>query len=232
MIQRIDVRASHLQDIPPRFPQPWDILLERSQLNMSPTPTILSETAKASTAMIDDPEISRICSYMQQVNCLIDSGFAKNGEAFWERVLFAQFNLLPLMHSLLSMPRSDSRDSIKTKRQEYLRIAAILYVRQLWTKFGMDNTGMSLYTDKLAAGITSLDLVSTWDTDEAFRYWVLLVGAACSAVPVDMRQKFGILLTSHMASIELPSCLTSSLWSDSALGSLRSTLEQIKLRVG
>lgn len=95
----------------------------------------------------------------------------------------------------------------------------------------MDNTGVSLYTDKLAAGITSLDLVSTWDADEAFRYWILLVRAACSSVPADVQLKFGVLLTSYMTSIELPSRLTSSLWCDSALGSLRSTLEQIKLNV-
>lgn len=105
MVQRIDVRSSHLQDIPPRFPQPWDILLERSQLNMRPAATTVPETAKTSTMMIDDPEIIEICSYLQQVNCLIDNGFATNGEAFWQRVLIAQFNLLPLMHSLLSMTR-------------------------------------------------------------------------------------------------------------------------------
>lgn len=191
-----------------------------------------SEAAKAPTAMIEDPEIAEICIYIQQVNRLIDSGFARNGEAFWGRVLFAQFNLLPVMHSLLSMARHDGSDSIKNKRKEYLRIAAILYVRQLWAKFGMDNTGISLYTDKVAAGIISLDLVSTWDTDEAFRYWVLLVGATCSSVPFDMRLKFGILLTSHMTSIELPSHLTSSLWCDSALGSLKSTLEQIRSSIG
>lgn len=237
-LQRIDVRASHLQDIPPRFPQPWDILLERSQLNMSPTPTAMPETAKASTEMMmADPDMAKICSYLQQVNCLIDSGFTTHGGAFWQSVLFAQFNLLPLMHSLLSMTRydsdasHDSNDSIKSKRKEYLRIAAILYVRQLWTKFGMDSSGTSLYTDKLAAGITSLDLVTTWDKDDTFRYWILLVGATCSSVPIDMRLKYGILLTAQMASVELPSRLTSSLWCDSALGSLRSTLEQIKLSV-
>lgn len=193
-------------------------------------------TPENSDSLADDPAIASICIALQQVGHLIDRRIAVEGASFWRDVLFAYFNLSPIMYELLAFPRSNTSRGCGTqiqRRREYFRIAAILYLRAIWAQFGMEPTGTALYADKLAVGAETLDLQLPWASDDdSLRRWILLVGAGCSAVTDSTRCKFADLLVAHLAAADadLAPAPKSSLWCEAALGNLGQTIRAARTR--
>lgn len=230
---RIDVRGSYLEDALPRYPQPFDILLERSELAIGPLTMPLPPSSE--DTLQQGATVARICESLRQVNAIINRHVAAEQDGFWRNALFPQFHLAPILHDLLSMPRSSESGDITVRRKECFRLAAILYIVELQARFGVDRTGAATYVDKLELALRCGDMTYSWGVDNPFLCWILVVTATSACIPDAMRRELTNLLSSHVSAPglhgigELAAMFPLSLWCDSALGSFSSILQRAEL---
>ncbi|KAL7947636.1 hypothetical protein V8C42DRAFT_318341 [Trichoderma barbatum] len=196
MMYWIDIRGSYLQDIKPRYPQPYDILLVESKLRITPMP--MAKPANSNGTLNHDPAIVHIFDAIQQVNAIINSEADALGNAFWRTVLFPGFHLGPILYDLLSLPRdTDGLTSQFSKRRECFRLAGILYISEIRSKFGMDNTGAMSYANKLSLAFKDRDMLVSWGCDNRFFLWSLTIGSVSLCVPEALRLEFMEILSEY-----------------------------------
>lgn len=193
---RIDIRGGYLQDTKPRFPQPYDILMAESKLRITPMPSPNDHSSNCELA--EDPAVAHIFDAIQQVAGIIHAEAEAQGDAFWRTVLFPGFHFAPILHDLLSLPRDTGGiGSQFSKRRECFRLAGILYVSELRVKFGMDNTGATSFAYKLLRLLKSRGMFVSWETDNFFLLWALVIGSVSLCVPETLRFEFMELLSEY-----------------------------------
>ncbi|KAJ6780148.1 hypothetical protein PWT90_01964 [Aphanocladium album] len=222
MIYWIDLRASFLQDVEPRFPQPADILAQRSEI-------LPLNTAGLIITLPDDAQVFLISEDLKRLNIILKRRLAAEGDELWRNVLFPQFNLAPILHNLLFMPRAAATDNASAHSRELFRLASILYLCKLWSRFGMDLTGDVVYVSKLQAAWTQHDFFNTWCFDHSLLLWTILVFCTYNRTPEQMRQECSGFLQEHVAiedtsTERTPAAISRSLWCEVALGSLDTIL--------
>lgn len=195
---RIDVRGSYLQDRKPRYPQPFEILSAESKIRVAPMPTI--EHLDINGLLSQDPAVAHIFEAIQQVNSLINTEAHVQGDVFWQTVLFPGFHLAPILYDLLSLPRVTHGMADKfSMRRECFRLAGILYISEVRAKFGMDNTGAISFAQKLLYTLKSPDMLSSWESDNFFLIWSLMIGSVSLCVPEALRLEFMDMLSERLA---------------------------------
>ncbi|KAH0496028.1 hypothetical protein TgHK011_009546 [Trichoderma gracile] len=196
MIYWIDVRGAYLQDTRPRFSQPYDILLAESKIRIRPIPA--SNASNSSCTLAEDPAVAHIFGAIQQVTDIIKLEGEAQGHAFWRNVLFPGFHFAPILHDLLSLPRdTNGTASLFAKRKECFRLAGILYISEIRGKFGMDNTGATSYAYKLLRLLKSREIYVSWETDNLFLLWALIIGSVSLCIPETLRLEFMNLLSEY-----------------------------------
>ncbi|KAL6872457.1 hypothetical protein HDV57DRAFT_505239 [Trichoderma longibrachiatum] len=196
MVYWIDIRGGYLQDTKPRFPQPYDILMAESKLRITPMPSPNDHSSNCELA--EDPAVAHIFDAIQQVAGIIHAEAEAQGDAFWRTVLFPGFHFAPILHDLLSLPRDTGGiGSQFSKRRECFRLAGILYVSELRVKFGMDNTGATSFAYKLLRLLKSRGMFVSWETDNFFLLWALVIGSVSLCVPETLRFEFMELLSEY-----------------------------------
>ncbi|UKZ81556.1 hypothetical protein TrVFT333_009328 [Trichoderma virens FT-333] len=204
MMYWIDIRGSYLQDVKPRYPQPYDILSAESKLRISPMPVASSPDTNGT--LTQDPAVIHIFDAIQQVNSIINSEANLLGEAFWRTVLFPGFHLAPILHDLLSLPRdAGSLATQFSKRRECFRLAGILYISEVRAKFGMDNTGATSYAYKLLLALKNRDVLVSWGFDNRFLLWSLTIGSVSLCVPEALRLEFMEILSEYPSIVGIAS---------------------------
>lgn len=195
---RIDVRGSYLQDKKPRYPQPFEILSAESKIQVAPMPAI--EHLDSNGLLSQDPAVAHIFEAIQQVNSLINTEAHVQGDVFWQTVLFPGFHLAPILYDLLSLPRVTHGMADKfSMRRECFRLAGILYISEVRAKFGMDNTGAISFAQKLLYTLKSPDMLSSWESDNFFLIWSLMIGSVSLCVPEALRLEFMDMLSERLA---------------------------------
>ncbi|PON24486.1 hypothetical protein TGAM01_v206818 [Trichoderma gamsii] len=198
MMYWIDVRGSYLQDRKPRYPQPFEILSAESKIRVAPMPT--AEHLDSNSLLSQDPVVAHIFEALQQVNSLINTEAHAKGDVFWQTVLFPGFHLAPILYDLLSLPRVTHDMANKfSMRRECFRLAGILYISEVRAKFGMDNTGAISFAQKLLYTLKSLDMLSSWESDNFFLIWSLTIGSVSLCVPEALRLEFMDMLAERLA---------------------------------
>lgn len=196
IFHRIDIRGSYLQDIKPRYPQPFDILSAESRLRITPMPT--ANPLDSNSTLSHDSAVAHIFGAIQRVNALINSEADALGDAFWRTVLFPGFHLAPILYDLLSLPRGTLDVASQfLKRRECFRLAGILYISEVRAKFGMDNTGATSYAYKLLRALKSRDMLVSWGCDNLFLLWSLTIGSVSLCVPEALRLEFMEMLSEY-----------------------------------
>ena len=179
--------------------------------------------------------VTRICESLRQANAIINRHVAAEQDGFWRNALFPQFHLAPILHDLLSMPRSSDSGDITVRRKECFRLAAIIYIAGLQARFGVDRFGAATYVDKLELALRCGDLTYSWGVDNPFLRWILVVTATSACIADAMRRELINLLSSHVSTLglhgtgELAAMFPRSLWCESALGSFSSILRRAEL---
>ncbi|KAK1238827.1 hypothetical protein MKX08_005888 [Trichoderma sp. CBMAI-0020] len=198
MMYWIDVRGSYLQDRKPRYPQPFEILSAESKIRVGPMPTI--EYLDSNGLLSQDPAVAHIFEALQQVNSVINAEARAQGDVFWQTVLFPGFHLAPILYDLLSLPRVTHGMADKfSMRRECFRLAGILYISEVRAKFGMDNTGATAFAQKLLHTLKSPDMLSSWESDNFFLIWSLMIGSVSLCVPEALRLEFMDMLSERLA---------------------------------
>ncbi|KAH8649322.1 hypothetical protein BX600DRAFT_474933 [Xylariales sp. PMI_506] len=190
MIYWVDVSGSFLQDRSPRYPQPFDILSTRSQLDLLQVHVNVNSLSPL-TNLEQDPVVLHICGLIRRVNDIIEVELRSKGDEFWSDVLFPGFHLAPILHDLLSMPRGTINDPVEQRQRECYRLASILHVTELRGKFGADTEPAVLYATKLQTMINTQGTLSRWSlaSNDTFLIWSLVVAASSSCVPETIRQE-------------------------------------------
>lgn len=197
---RIDVRGGYLQDTKPRFPQPYGILLAESKLRINSMPS--PNFPNSNSTLVEDPAVAHIFDAIQQVTNIINSEAEALGHAFWRTVLFPGFHFAPILHDLLSLPRNTNGIASRfSKRRECFRLAGILYISELRGKFGMDNTGATSFAYKLLLLLKSREMFVSWESDNFFLLWALIIGSASLCIPEPLRLEFMELLSEYSSVI-------------------------------
>lgn len=178
----------------------------------------------------DDVVVLYICDLLRQVKDCITSELKERN--VWREATFAAFNLLPILHDILSMSRGTVQGDCNVRRRECFRLAVIIYITQLLGKFGLSMSPGKLYGFKLQTMLNGPEMLPTWGTSNIFLIWILTVGASCSCVPGESRDHFTDLLSSvlHRAGItrfqDLVNLIYDFIWCDEALGSSFRCLEE------
>ena len=223
------MRGSYLQDSVPRFPQPFDILLQRSELELALSMPVSTPSI---TNICEDAAVARICNYLQQVNEAIDLRYSIEEDSLWQDVLFPHYNMAPIMHELLSMPAVKGLSETLVRRRELFRLAAILHVAELKARFRIDRTGAEVYAAKIQTLLADPFIEYSWDLDNPLLYWILIAVSSSERIPEPVRRQCGEWLRLHAALLgsdvagifgELPL----SLWCESAFGPLNLHVEAL-----
>src|SRR5690348_12306307 len=109
------------QDSAPQYSPPNDILAGQSKLKLT-----LFNTAQLSSGCViptlERCDISKyLCQQLRHLNEIIEAEtLARN---LWIDPLFHVFNISPVLHHFLSLPRSSIYDDINARQRECFRLA-------------------------------------------------------------------------------------------------------------
>lgn len=145
----------------------------------------------------------RVLNHLHQVSFIIDAEVAKKGDKFWQTVLFPGFNLMTILHDLLSMPRFVETDTDSQQcRMECFRLAGILYITELRAKFHLDAAGVEQYAIKLLINLRRLGMATLRCPSTDCLLWGVMIGSVSSCLSQETRAEFQDLLMAHFDSEE------------------------------
>ncbi|KAF3063013.1 hypothetical protein CFAM422_010488 [Trichoderma lentiforme] len=226
----IEINGRFRQDAAPQFSPPNDILSGQSKLNLA----LFDATQLSSGCVIPTVERCEIANYLcQQLRHLNDIIASETlTRDLWTDPLFHVFHISPVLHHFLSLPRSSIHDEIHARQRECFRLAGILYLGNLRSKFDFEPGAGMLYGTKLQLVLGSEGMLPKWDSSNNFLIWILTV-AACSPILFDdLRMQFAALLSESVRSIgfatsqDYLAAINGFMWCDSAFGMSLNTLSR------
>ena len=133
--------------------------------------------------------MTRVCDLLQRLNEIIARELLIRRN-LWHDVTFAVYHLSPILHSLLTVPRASVHDQLPFRQRECFRLACILYIANLQTKFDPEpGTGM-LYGSKLKMILDKEDMTLLWGRSNSLLFWILTMAACSSCLFTDLRSHF------------------------------------------
>ncbi|KAL7905383.1 hypothetical protein GGI35DRAFT_460574 [Trichoderma velutinum] len=232
----IEINGRFRQDAAPQFSPPIDLLSGQSKLNL----TLLDAAQLSSGCVIPTVERCEVASYLcQQLRHLNDIIASETSTRdLWIDPLFHIFHISPVLHHFLSLPRSSMYDEIHARQRECFRLAGILYLGNLRSKFDFEPGAGMLYGTKLQLILGSEGMLPKWDSSNIFLIWILTV-AACSPILFDdLRMQFAALLSESVRSIgyatsqDYLAAINGFMWCDPAFGrALNSLSWQIYMEI-
>ena len=107
----------------------------------------------------------------------------------WKDTIFAGFYISPILGDLLAM-RLDAYRSSSTVLLEAFRLAAVLYVSDLRSKFGIDTLSAGpLYATKLQT-ILSSSYTRDWEAQSDLLIWILAIAFTSPSLFAEQRTWF------------------------------------------
>ncbi|KAL3441069.1 hypothetical protein BJX65DRAFT_14823 [Aspergillus insuetus] len=219
MVYWVDVNGSYLQDIVPRYPQPFAILAVRSKLNIGFL-NMPSHTADGEyTAGIP---ISRLRDSILELHDIIRSDLSMRD--LWTDIVFPGFHISPILHALLSLHRATVYDGLDDRLRECFRFAGVIYFTELRGLFGIDTIPGQLYGSKLRLFLQGFDLPVYAERTKFYLVWALTVGACASCLDQELKDWFTAQLSQALGVLQIPTfedyknIITDFLWSSEALG--------------
>jgi hypothetical protein len=225
----VDVNGSYLQDIVPRYPQPFAILTARGKLNVGLLDQPNFSTDGDYTAGIP---IFQFRDSIVELHDIIRSELSMRD--LWTDIIFPGFHISPILHALLSQPRATVYDAMGDRLRECFRLAAVIYLSGLRGLFGVDTIPAQLYGSKLQLLLQGVDLAVYAEPTNFYLVWVLTVGASASCLDQELTDWFTAQLSQALGVLQIPTfadyknIITDFLWSFEALGhSLDSLSEKL-----
>ncbi|KAL2796677.1 hypothetical protein BJX66DRAFT_335661 [Aspergillus keveii] len=168
MVYWVDVNGSYLQDIVPRYPQPFAVLTARSKLNVRLLDQPNFSTDGDYTAGIP---IFQFRDSIVELHDIIRSELSTRD--LWTDIIFPGFHISPILHALLSQPRATVYVAMGDRLRECFRLAAVIYLSELRGLFGVDTIPGQLYGSKLQLLLQGVDLAVYAEPTSFYLVWVL-----------------------------------------------------------
>ena len=152
----------------------------------------------------------------------------------WKDTIFAGFYISPILGDLLAMRLDvDKEQSPHTVLLEAFRLAAVLYVSDLRSKFGIDTLPAGpLYATKLQT-ILSSSSTRDWEAQTDLLIWILAIAFTSQSLFQEQRALFTemfnhALTVGGISEIEdLKALLTRIVWDEEILDIQSRTLESL-----
>ncbi|KAL3494386.1 hypothetical protein BJX62DRAFT_234263 [Aspergillus germanicus] len=190
MVYWVDVNGSYLQDIVPRYPQPFTILAVRSKLHTGFLDQPSYTTDGEYTAEIPIPQLR---DSILELHDIIRSELSMRD--LWTDIIFPGFHISPILHALLSQPRATVFDRLDGRLRECFRLAAVIYLTELRGLFGVDTIPGQLYGSKLRLFLQGVDLPVYAEPGNFYLVWALTVGACASCLDQELKDWFTFQLS-------------------------------------
>lgn len=171
-----------------------------------------------------------LCDQLKHLNDIVAAEILTQN--LWMDPLFPVYHISPVLHHFLYLPRSSIYDEIHARQRECFRLAGILYLGNLRSKFDFEPGAGMLYGTKLLLILGSEGMLPKWETSNKFLIWILTV-AACSPILFDdLRTQFAVLLSGSARSTGLATsqdyltAINGFIWCDSAFGATLNNLSR------
>lgn len=204
--------------------------LDETRANAQLADRIFDETDETTS-------IQRLCQQLRRLNEVIaEESIARN---LWQDAVFPVFNIAPIQHDCLSMPRASLYDDIQARQRECFRLATLLYLMELRAKVDYEAGQGMLYGTKLQLMLGTQGILPTWEGSNDLLLWVLTVGACSAILFDDLRGQFVALLSESLRAAnirtfeEYATRIIQLTWSEVAFGpALRGLEGQIDFHRG
>jgi len=142
----------------------------------------------------------------------------------WKDTIFAGFYISPILGDLLAMrPDVNNEPSSSTTMLEAFRLAAVLYLADLRSKFGIDTLSVGpLYASKLHSLLSSSSIYD-WEEQPALLIWILAIAFTSRSLRPEQRALFtemfnNALMARGISKFEdLKALLTEIVWDEEIL---------------
>lgn len=229
----LEVDGCFQQDSIPQFSPPYQILATQSRLDLS---------TREDNHEIEGPgfyqvglNIYDIRQKLKDLHEIIHSELLVRRD-LWQDALFPVYNLLPILHNFLSVPRFSVYDEVHHRQIECFRLAAILYINNIRAKFGFEPGGGMLYGSKLQMMLSTEGFMSSWQKSNVVLIWILTVAGSSLTLFAELRGYFMERLKDYLWFSEITNfehytnMLTEFAWSNQIFGGdLRILEDQIRL---
>lgn len=99
----------------------------------------------------------------------------------WYDPLFAAYHVSPVLHSFLSIEHGSIFDDLAIRQKECFRLAGILYLCNLRSKFDFEPGAGMLYGTKIQMMLGTPYMLPYWGKANIFLMWIMTV-CACSPI--------------------------------------------------
>ncbi|KAH8821788.1 hypothetical protein F5884DRAFT_894521 [Xylogone sp. PMI_703] len=229
----IEVDGRFQQDSAPQFPFPYQILSSQSRLNLLNGEYGLAN--EISGAIQSNVNIYQTRQNLRELHEIIHAELLTRRD-LWQEALFPIYNLLPILYNLLSARRFSIHDEFHLRQEECFRLAAILYINNIRTKFGFEPGGGMLHGSKLQMMLNTDGCMSSWGQSNILLIWILTVAASSPTLFAELRGYFVERLQEHLRASGIEdfetyvNLLREFAWIDEVFGGdLRVLQDQIKL---
>jgi hypothetical protein len=176
--------------------------------------------------------ISGFCKDIRDVQDVMHDEMSRRH--LWKDTIFAGFYISPILGDLLAMRLDvDKEQSPHTVLLEAFRLAAVLYVSDLRSKFGIDTLPAGpLYATKLQT-ILSSSSTRDWEAQTDLLIWILAIAFTSQSLFQEQRALFTemfnhALTVGGISEIEdLKALLTRIVWDEEILDIQSRTLESL-----
>jgi hypothetical protein len=176
--------------------------------------------------------ISGFCKDIRDIQNVMHDEMSRR--YLWKDTIFAGFYISPTLGDLLAMRLDiDEAPSPSTLRLEAFRLAAVLYVSDLRSKFGVDTLSAGpLYATKLQALLSSSS-TSDWETHTDLLVWILTVAFTSQSLSPEQRAWFTEMFNNTLMAggiyqfEDLKSLLAEIVWDEEILDIQSRTLESL-----
>lgn len=163
------------------------------------------ETETINNRLEENDAVFELSQALRDLNHIIATELATRD--VFKDPLFAAFQICPIIHDLLCMPRGQPTDDLHIRARECFRLAALLYIILVRGKFGV------ALVEPVSVGSRLIEMLGDVNDFTMLRestnhlIWVLVVGACSFFLQEDIRLGFVSRLSSALAFLQ---------WTDSA----------------
>jgi len=191
---RVDINGAFYQDLFPRFPPPEHLLPKSTNFRRE---SRLQLTGQSSNDFLSITVISGFCKDIRHVQNVMHDNMSRRH--LWKDTIFAGFYISPIVGDLLAIRLDvDNEPNPSTVLLEAFRLAALLYVSDLRSKFGIDTLSAGpLYATKLLALLSSSS-TQDWKMQTDLLIWILAIAFTSQSLFLQQRAWFIVMFNNAL----------------------------------
>jgi hypothetical protein len=213
------------------YPLPIGLLARESKLELADTQTP-SESSHDTVETLGQSYAVHVNLQQLRGLTIILEGKALTRD-LWYDPLFAAYHVSPVLHSFLSIEHGSMFDDLAVRQKECFRLAGILYLCNLRSKFDFEPGAGMLYGTKIQMMLGTPYMLPYWGEANIFLMWIMTVCACSPILFEDTRNQFTLLLSECIQAAGITSfadfetSIKGFVWCDAAFGQALHDLESL-----